>query len=1301
MCMTLSATAQKLRFSQPHGFYDAPFTTEILCDVDLPKGVTIRYTLDGSEPTMESLVYTQPLRVEGNTIVRAVALSETEPFTKVTSATYLFLDDVLKQTNTPEGYPEEWGNYTDMPGTAIADYEMDPEMTSDPVLAPKIREGLKSLPVLSILTDKDNLFNPEPDPDTGGIYIFTGPPVGDDTGHGWTRFANVELFGGTYTDENGNEVPHDMHVSCGLRLHGGHGRLAEKNPKHSFRLVFKEKYGKKTLKYPLFGEDEPHKFDQLVLRCHFGNSWQHWDEGHRTRAQYTRDVWARRIQRKMGWTSVNALYVHVFLNGIYWGLYNIAERVDEKYGVDHLGGEEEDIDVIKVEEDGGYHLEADQGTMDAYELMVQMAAKASDDTYYYQLQGLGADGNPDPEQETMLDIDAFIDYMLINQYGGNTDWDHHNWYAIRRKGADSQGFRFLCWDSEMILDSPKENVLGTDNGHEHPTGIFQNLLKNEKFARRYLKRAKVVLAEDGLLGEESAVAVFDSLYNTIAFALYDEAARWGDYRRDVHPYMSQGKLYTVDETYQKERNRLLTQYFPKRSGNVLNSIMDFVNVDEFEIPDEWIDLVSSMFHEWDDCTAMSKVVEEDCGCERQVGENLPSGSLVYGDGSVYYKHYADLTDYDQLIIVGTPGMQLRVLMNRLEIGNGGGGTHGGAYTELNPVIGTDGTAVVDLSDYEFVHLNAIKLGWESPEGVIKSLNLVKGKWEPTVTYIACDLTMTYGDELPELSYNVDGYALEGTPKLMTPATKDSPVGTYPVKIEKGTVTNTKATFVNGTLTITKAPLAVGVQDVIITEGDAIPTFTLTYSGWKNNDTEANAFNTKPTAKTTATVSSKAGVYEIAISGGTTNNYELSYTKGKLTILKKDGSAPTDLADLSKDMYHVWDGCTATSKVTDEDGGGAYNVGEALGSGNVVYGDGSVYYTHYANLTGFNTLLITGTPGTELRVLMNRLEVGNGGGDDNGGAWTELNPVIGTDGTAVVDLSGYEFVHLNAIKLGWESPEGIIESLKVSKEILEQPKLAGDANGDGIVNVFDVTAMVNYILGSPNDGFVFAAADVNGDGIVNVFDVTKVVNIILGVDDGSAKTRKAEGQSGTDKLYIEDFEIEPGEEKEVNILLNNPDAEYRDLQFDLYLPEGITVVQDEDEEFMVDKGDRCTKKHTIGFSYTDGHYVCMLYSTAKNPLTGNSGDILTITLKADGNVAPGAKTGSFRNVSLSKTDATGPTYDEFFFDITVKGADGIEDVIADDREYQIYTLDGKAVNVLQRGVNIIHYSDGTTKKVYIK
>ena len=93
----------------------------------------------------------------------------------------------------------------------------------------------------------------------------------------------------------------------------------------------------------------------------------------------------------------------------------------------------------------------------------------------------------------------------------------------------------------------------------------------------------------------------------------------------------------------------------------------------------------------------------------------------------------------------------------------------------------------------------------------------------------------------------------------------------------------------------------------------------------------------------------------------------------------------------------------------------------------------------------------------------------------------------------------------------------------------------------------------------------------------------------------------------DRLYIGDFEIQPGETKTVDVLLDNPGAEYRDLQFDLYLPGGITVAQDEDGEYLVETGSRCTRRHTAAMNYRDGHYICVLNSTAKNPLTGNSGD----------------------------------------------------------------------------------------------
>ena len=170
----------------------------------------------------------------------------------ISTATYLFADDVMRQPDYPQGYPTEWGSYCQIFGTAIADYGMDPELTQDWLLTEKIRNGLTAIPTLSIVTDKDNFFSHENDSVTGGIYIYTGTPVGDGTGRDWVRPVSMELFGGSQD--------YDITADCGVKIHGGHSRLPEKTPKHSLRLMFKKEYGEAKLNYPLWGEDGPETF---------------------------------------------------------------------------------------------------------------------------------------------------------------------------------------------------------------------------------------------------------------------------------------------------------------------------------------------------------------------------------------------------------------------------------------------------------------------------------------------------------------------------------------------------------------------------------------------------------------------------------------------------------------------------------------------------------------------------------------------------------------------------------------------------------------------------------------------------------------------------------------------------------------------------------------------------------------------------------------------------------------------------------------------------------------------------------
>ena len=156
-----------------------------------------------------------------------------------------------------------------------------------------------------------------------------------------------------------------------------------------------------------------------------------------------------------------------------------------------------------------------------------------------------------------------------------------------------------------------------------------------------------------------------------------------------------------------------------------------------------------------------------------------------------------------------------------------------------------------------------------------------------VTITAKSYTIQYGDELPTFEFTSEGATLEGKPAVTCEATTTSAVGTYPIVITKGSVTNYNTTFVSGTLTITKAPLTITAKSCTIKQGEALPTFEATYEGFKNNET-SQVLTKQPAITTTATSSSEPGEYDITISGAEAQNYDISYVAGKLTITASDG-----------------------------------------------------------------------------------------------------------------------------------------------------------------------------------------------------------------------------------------------------------------------------------------------------------------------------------------------------------------------------------------------------------------------------
>ena len=559
-CGWLIAQTGQIQFSQHHGIQHQSFQLEITTPV---ADATIYYTSDGSLPSAANgIVYTQPIAINTTTVMRAVVVSPWVTNAQVVTASYLFPSDVIRQTNSPTGYPDQWGPYTAISGKAIADYEMDQDLLSNQNYANAVISALSEIPTISIVTDRNHLFSDSTDPENGGIYIYTGAPITNFTyalGRGWERPASVEYF-----DTN----QQSFQINCGLRIQGGHGRRPEKSPKHSLLLNFDSQYGPDRVSYPFFGEKSAPFYKKLILRAGFGNSWVHHDNAQRIRASYIEDIWTKDTQRAMGHPASKSNIVHLYINGIYWGLYAPSERMDKDFGEIYLGGDDDDYDVIKD------YTEVANGQIDAWNEMMNMANAGLQSTEKYKLiQGLNPDGTDHPTQEPLVDVVNLADYMLINFYGANSDWDHHNWAAMRNRVSPRKGFTFMCWDGESMLTNINGNIL-TKNNSNCPSNIYQQLLKNAEFKRLLANRIQKHLFNDGALTPDSAIARWQRRKVILENPILVEAARWGDYRRDVHRYQTSGPfdLYTKDGHWTPRNNYLLETYFPQRTAIFLSHL---------------------------------------------------------------------------------------------------------------------------------------------------------------------------------------------------------------------------------------------------------------------------------------------------------------------------------------------------------------------------------------------------------------------------------------------------------------------------------------------------------------------------------------------------------------------------------------------------------------------------------------------------------------------------------------------------------------------------------------------------------
>ena len=525
-------------FNIDRGFYDAPFQVAI---TSATPTATIRYTTDGSWPSISNgTVYSGPVDVTTTTTLRAIAYQSGWLSTNVDTHTYIFVDDVAQQPSDPPGWPSDWGSHDGF-DPIPSDYEMDPRVVNNAngLNAYTIQQALLDIPTVSIAMDPDDFIS-----DASGIQANPQSRV--------EKICSME-----YILPDGSS---GFQENCKIETHGNASRRPARMHKHSFRVTFTADVGIPKLNYPLFSQSDVETFNKLVLRACFTDGWAlvTWGGSNRYRpndSMYLRDVWMKDSMRAMGHASGNGDFVHLYVNGLYWGVHDLTERLEDDWYADHIGGETEDWEV-----------NADMGSPGALwdSMMSTLNGDITSNAVYDQAK-------------TQLDIDNYIDYIFLHFYADAEDWPTKNGYAAANATSGDGKYRFQVWDQEISLDN-----FDWDRNYTRSTGSmepFSRLRLNSEFLMDFADRVALHMFNGGAMSEQASIDRFLALCAELDKAIMAESARWGDVQDTVYyatmpgsstnpfadfypPTINSPIYFTREQHWIRERDHVVNTHIP-------------------------------------------------------------------------------------------------------------------------------------------------------------------------------------------------------------------------------------------------------------------------------------------------------------------------------------------------------------------------------------------------------------------------------------------------------------------------------------------------------------------------------------------------------------------------------------------------------------------------------------------------------------------------------------------------------------------------------------------------------------------
>lgn len=569
-----------LTFSHQRGLYKAPFTLNISSSLS---DATIAYTLDGSDPTISRTAMTSssPASIKidpsddtyrgGTTpgvILRATAYNDNSVSNKIKTHSYIFINEVPTQSDPGGIWPDKqstfaWPGY-DAPQSI--GYKVNTIISESSQYKDFMEEALLQIPSYSIVMDNDDMFGTE-----SGIYM-------NSLNQELIKKASVEYLNPTEGEQ--------FQANAGIKIRGRYSRLP-RNPKHSMRLLFKEEYGDSKLEFPVFGKDGPNTFDRLDFRTAQNSSF-HIAEDLST-ITFLKEIFARDAQGQMELEHTRSHYCHLYINGMYWGLYQAQERAEKNFAEEYYGGNKLDYDVVKPQQDvpnpsNDLKIGVSDGNLDAAErLWNSMKAGFSSNTAYFKVQGKNPDGSFNPDYERLLDVENLIDYLLVSFYTGSQDGPGVTWTSLwgemvrpnnfigiyNRENPD--GFKWIVHDMEKSMYDKNDNKYINGLGSSwyskefeffNPLTIHKELLNNQEYKRVFADRVYKHFVGEGVFTPENVNAMFLERKSQIDMAVIAESARWSWW---VSKYNNASK-----DEWESNVNSLLNNYIPYRTEIVLS-----------------------------------------------------------------------------------------------------------------------------------------------------------------------------------------------------------------------------------------------------------------------------------------------------------------------------------------------------------------------------------------------------------------------------------------------------------------------------------------------------------------------------------------------------------------------------------------------------------------------------------------------------------------------------------------------------------------------------------------------------------